>query len=190
MSDPKQSNYPSDGNVSKTRNTPPFPARDCQNEVRQGNNGKMWISIPNKNNNYYWQIYNGTSHEKYIVKAVETGDVRSLKSSKVETGGPKSSKMSTSAKKPVVKKVDVVPNCDDDDDDDECEQAKVLKPPKKEKKAPPKKTTLKNNESDDVPKESASGPKYTQKQDKTGRIMYYNANGKRTAKKNVPEEYL
>jgi len=35
-----------------------------------------------------------------------------------------------------------------------------------------------------------TAPKYTKKTDKSGRVMYYNTTGKRTAKKNVPEEYL
>lgn len=57
------------------------------------------------------------------------------------------------------------------------------------KKSPPKKKPAlkKTTESRTLAK---TGPRYTKKMDKTGRVMYYNATGKRTAKKNVPEEYL
>ena len=82
-------------------------------------------------------------------------------------------------------------------DDDEL-LAKLHKSPKETivKKANKKSTSNSDQtESADTKKKSSSKTatattKYTKKTDKTGRLMYYNGNGKRTAKKNVPEEYL
>jgi len=65
-----------------------------------------------------------------------------------------------------------------------------------EKKKAPKKSQKTNSTKkiveDQTPtkKTTKTAAKYTKKVDKTGRVMYYNATGKRTAKKNVPEEYL
>ena len=63
-----------------------------------------------------------------------------------------------------------------------------------EKKKTPKKSQKTNSTKDQTPAKKTTKDqtpaKYTKKVDKTGRVMYYNATGKRTAKKNVPEEYL
>jgi len=43
-------------NISKyvSRPGPPYKAQDCKNIVTEGNNGKMYISLPNKNGIYRW----------------------------------------------------------------------------------------------------------------------------------------
>jgi hypothetical protein len=160
----------SKGNNSKPSSSstkgksPPFRARDFKNEVKIGVDGKPWVSIPNKNMNYSWQPYGGTAHDKYIERAAVLGDIdkiNSLDTSESESESPVEDSIS--------KKV----------------------PPKKSqstKKPVPKKTTENPTPKKTVTKKTT--PKYTKKVDKTGRVMYYNATGKRTAKKNVPEEYL
>ena len=40
----------------KTRNSPPFPANDYCNKKKKGNDGKMYISKPNKNNVCSWKL--------------------------------------------------------------------------------------------------------------------------------------
>ena len=40
----------------KTRNSPPFPANDYCNQKKKGNDGKMYISKPNKNNICSWKM--------------------------------------------------------------------------------------------------------------------------------------
>ena len=67
-------------------------------------------------------------------------------------------------------------------DGDNCEQVKAMEPSNTKKKT--------SDEITKTPTPKSSAPKYTKKTDKSGRIMYYNVTGKRTAKKNVPEEYL
>ena len=38
----------------QSRNSPPYPANDCIGEVKKGNDGKNWKSVPNKNMIYKW----------------------------------------------------------------------------------------------------------------------------------------
>lgn len=37
-----------------TRNSPPYPAKECKNLTRKGNDGTFYVSRPNKNNVYRW----------------------------------------------------------------------------------------------------------------------------------------
>jgi len=170
--------------VSATRKTPPYIAREYKGEVKIGINGQPWVSIPNKNMNYSWQTYNGTSHNKYIERMIEEGDTPKS-SNDLDVVPSKSSKTSVKSTKStaVTKKVKTVPNCDSD----KSKKVKIEKD-KPEKKAPSKKdvdVTPVNKKST-----TKAAPKYTKKEDKSGRVMYYNATGRRTAKKNVPEQYL
>jgi hypothetical protein len=139
-------------------------AREFKDEVKIGKDGKPWVSIPNKNMSYSWQPYGGTAHDKYIEKAARAGDIASIKNLDVEIISPSNSVPDAGTETP--KKTDKkgVPNSSDPN------KVKVSKP----------KTSTPNT----------STPKYTKKTDKSGRVMYYNITGKRTAKKNVPEEYL
>ena len=41
----------------KDRKSPPYPANNCKNEIKVGNDGNKWISKPNKNNIYRWKEY-------------------------------------------------------------------------------------------------------------------------------------
>ena len=40
----------------KNRPSPPFPANDCKNEKKLGNDGQMYKSTPDKNNIYKWVL--------------------------------------------------------------------------------------------------------------------------------------
>ena len=40
----------------KLRKSPPFPANDFCNKKKKGNDGKMYISKPNKNNVCSWKL--------------------------------------------------------------------------------------------------------------------------------------
>ena len=144
--------------------SPCFRARDFKNEVKVGLDGKPWVSIPNKIMNYSWQPYGGTAHDKYIEKAASLGDICSINSL---------------------------------DDVSESPTEKKKTPKKSQKTNSTKKTVMdqtpaKKTTMDQTPAKKTTKiiAKYTKKVDKTGRVMYYNATGKRTAKKNVPEEYL
>ncbi len=41
----------------KNRSSPPYPANDNCNKKMTGNDGKLYISKPNKNNICSWRIY-------------------------------------------------------------------------------------------------------------------------------------
>ena len=158
----KQAKGPSNPPIKSK--SPCFRARDFKNEVKVGLDGKPWVSIPNKIMNYSWQPYGGTAHDKYIEKAASLGDICSINSL---------------------------------DDVSESPTEKKKTPKKSQKTNSTKKTTMdqtpaKKTTMDQTPakKTTKTIAKYTKKVDKTGRVMYYNATGKRTAKKNVPEEYL
>ena len=158
---------------STSRKTPPYVARDFKNEVKIGGDGKPWVSLPNSLMNYSWQPYGGTSHDKYIEKAAILGDISSLKNLDDESNPSKvskSPKVCTSSKKDNKKSLPEY-------DSDKYDQVKVSDVAKTKKKT-------------SCVTSKTSTSKYTKKTDKSGRIMYYNATGKRTAKKNVPEEYL
>lgn len=49
-----------------TRNSPPYPANECKNLTRKGNDGTFYESRPNKNNVYRWYKKTGskTSNKK------------------------------------------------------------------------------------------------------------------------------
>lgn len=167
-------------NASSTpRKTPPYVARDFKNEVKIGSDGKPWVSLPNKNMNYSWQPYGGTSHDKYIEKAAILGDISSLKNLDDESKPSKVSKSPNAGTSPKKVSKKAPPKCDSD----KYEQVNASEVANAKKKP-----------SDDLVTKSStsktSTSKYTKKTDKSGRIMYYNVTGKRTAKKNVPEEYL
>ncbi len=167
MSNTKQTKG-STSKASSLRKIPSVKAREFKSEVKIGADGNPWVSIPNKNMVYSWQPYGGTAHDKYIEKAAETGDIDSVENfdDKPET---KSSMAHKPPKETSVKKVAKKSSPNND-------QTKPVNTKKKTSDTPkPTKTIT---------------VKYTKKTDKTGRIMYYNGNGKRTAKKNVPVEYL
>ena len=179
--------------VSTPRKTPSSRAREFKYEVKIGTDGNPWVSIPNKNMNYSWQPYGGTAHDKYIEKAAKTGDIGSIKNLDSE---PKAGKSSSSPKTDPPKKV--VPECDSN----KCKQVKasdLAKAKKKVADVSSKTTTSKTTTSKTITPKTITPktitpktitPKYTKKTDKSGRIMYYNGTGKRTARKNVPSEYL
>ena len=37
------------------RNSPPYPANECKGKVKKGNDGKMYVSVPNVNGIYRWK---------------------------------------------------------------------------------------------------------------------------------------
>jgi hypothetical protein len=39
-----------------TRKSPPFPANECKNSVKKGNDGQMYRSTPDKNRVYRWKL--------------------------------------------------------------------------------------------------------------------------------------
>ena len=76
MPDAKQSKG---GKACTPRKTPSSRAREFKGEVKIGTDGNPWVSIPNKNMNYSWQPYGGTSHNNYIEKIVNIKDIDSVK---------------------------------------------------------------------------------------------------------------
>lgn len=39
-----------------TRPGPPYPAQNCRNSIRFGNNGKRYVSVPDKKGIYKWKL--------------------------------------------------------------------------------------------------------------------------------------
>lgn len=37
------------------RKSPPYPANECKGKVKKGNDGKMYVSVPNVNGIYRWK---------------------------------------------------------------------------------------------------------------------------------------
>ena len=50
------------------RPSPPFPANDCQGQKKKGNNGKMYQSVPDKNNVYKWVLVKDEKDKKLGMK--------------------------------------------------------------------------------------------------------------------------
>jgi hypothetical protein len=73
--------------VAEGRKSPPYPAQDCKNLAKVGRDGKMWISLPDKNLKYTWKSYGGKAHERAISKAAEEEDIEDLPKSEKTTSG-------------------------------------------------------------------------------------------------------
>jgi hypothetical protein len=52
-----------------TRNSPPYHANDCKNKIIKGNDGKLYISSPDKNNVYKWILHEEEKEEKIVYKS-------------------------------------------------------------------------------------------------------------------------
>ena len=52
----------------KERPSPPYPANDCQGQKKKGNNGKMYKSVPDKNNVYKWVLVKDEKDKKLGMK--------------------------------------------------------------------------------------------------------------------------
>ena len=55
----------------KKRPSPPFPANDCQGQKNKGNDGKIYESVPDKNNVYKWVIVKDRKKEDNIKGTVD-----------------------------------------------------------------------------------------------------------------------
>lgn len=55
----------------KSRNSPPYPANDCPNQIKHGNDGNKYISIEDKNGIFKWHLNNkpliSKSFDKYYI---------------------------------------------------------------------------------------------------------------------------
>jgi hypothetical protein len=70
------------------RNSPPYPANKCKTMKKKGNDGKMYISQPDKNGTYKWVSIKRGKTEKLKVK---TEDLKKLAVKyRVTTSGSKS----------------------------------------------------------------------------------------------------
>jgi hypothetical protein len=69
-------------NISKyvSRPGPPYKAQDCKNIEIKGNNGKMYISLPNKNGVYRWvPVDSSTLNKKSTKDMYKTKEWKELK---------------------------------------------------------------------------------------------------------------
>ena len=53
------------------RNSPPYPANKCKSMKKKGNDGKFYLSQPDKNGIYKWINVNGNKNKTFKNKALQ-----------------------------------------------------------------------------------------------------------------------
>ena len=152
--------------VSKTRKSPPFPAQGCRNQAKVGNDGTMWISLPNKTGKYTWKSYGGTAHKKALENLPPSKSSSQKKSGSKKVSGKKR-----------LESLSVV---------ELKQKAKERGKKGYSNKRKAELIALLRNGTKASTKKKTTG--YTKKKGKAGQVLYYK-NGKRVAKKNVPIKY-